>query len=319
MSAPDSDRAIREEVCRAVGRATILLAGSRATGEATDDSDYDVVVVLPALRIPLAMPRLRRAQIALEQRLRADVCLNPMPAVVLSHPGRNLFVWKMLCEPRIIAARNGFSVAQPGRVPVTAEVSFSYLLSAVLYLIDPLDPTMLAGQRLPRAVGAGVRKALLHVAQLRVFRSGRSTWRLEEAIDLLEDATLARIAREPTRTSAWLACRSAILVELGPRPPRLAMLHAVARNAQYAVLASMRGTRRWRAAVGLRAVDRRLSVVAVRLLCAVEPNGDVDPSGIAAARRALPAGLRGGAPTTWRGLRDLVSREWINAHPVMGL
>jgi predicted nucleotidyltransferase len=319
MSAADSDRVIREEVCRAVGRATIFLAGSRASGDANDDSDYDVVVVLPALRVPLAMRSLRRAQLALEERLCADVTLNPMPAIVLNHPERNLFVWKMLREPRVVAARNGFSVPQPGRPPVSAEISFSYLLSAVLYLLDPLDPTMLAGRRLPRAMAAGVRKALLHVAQLRLFRSGRSAGRLEEAVDLVADPALARISREAARPCAWLACRSAVAVELGRRPPRLATLGAGARNAQYAVLASLRGTPRWRAAASLRAVDRRLAVVAVRLLCSVRPGGDVDPLGIAAARRALPAALGAEAPETWHGLRDLVSREWINAHPVMGL
>jgi predicted nucleotidyltransferase len=322
MNAPnglDPDDSIREEVRRAVGQTTIFIAGSRATGDATEDSDYDVVVVLSALHIPFAMPRLRRAQLALEERLCADVCVNPMPPVVLSHPERNLFVWKMLREPRVIAARDGFSVSPPGRPPVSDEISFSYLLSAVLYLIDPLDPTMLAGQRLPRAVSAGVRKALLHVAQLRLFRSGRSAVRLEEAIDLLQDDTLARISQEPARPPAWLACRSAVIAELGPRPPRLATSRAAARNAQYAVLASMRGTPRWRAAASLRAVDRRLSVLAVRLLSAVRPGGDVDPLGIAAARRALPAGLGAEAPQTWHGLRDLVSREWINAHPVMGV
>jgi predicted nucleotidyltransferase len=319
MSAADSDRAICEEVRRAVGQATIFVAGSRATGDATEDSDYDVVVVLPALRIPLAMRRLRRAQVALEERLRADVCLNPMPAVVLSHPERNLFVWKMLNEPRVIAALNGFSVAEPGRPPVSAEISFSYLLSAVLYLIDPLDPTMLARQRLPRAVAAGVRKALFHVAQLRLLRSGRSARRLEEAVDLVADPALARAAQEPDRPAAWLTCRSTIVHDLGTSPPRLPTLRAVARNAQYAALASPRGTPRWRATASLRAVDRKLSVAAVRLLCAVRPAGDVDPLRIAAARCALPAGLRAEAPETWQNLRDLVSREWSNAHRVMGL
>jgi predicted nucleotidyltransferase len=319
MRAPDPDGAIREEVRRAVGQATIFLAGSHATGEATEDSDYDIVVVLPVLRIPLALPRLRRAQLALEERLCADVCLSPIPPVVLSHPERNLFVWKMLRDPRVLAAPNDFSVPPVGRPPVSAEISLSYLLSAVFYLLDPLEPTMLAEQRLPRTLSAGVRKALLHVAQLRLFRAGRSASGLDEAVDLLADAALARTAQELDRPTGWLASRSAVMAQLGRRPPRLAAPRAGARNAQYAVLASMRGTPRWRAAGSLRAVDRRLSLAAVRLLCAVRPAGDLDPLGIAGARRALPAALRAEAPETWHGLRNLVSRDWINAHPVLGL
>ena len=70
-AAIDPADAIREELTRAVGPATIVLAGSRATGDATDDSDYDVVVVLPVVRLARALPRLRRAQLVLEARLGA--------------------------------------------------------------------------------------------------------------------------------------------------------------------------------------------------------------------------------------------------------
>jgi predicted nucleotidyltransferase len=318
-TAVESDDAIRDELARAVGPATILLAGSRAAGDVSAESDYDLVVVLPAARIARAMPHLRRAQAALEARLGAPVSVNPVPPIVLRHPERNLFVWKMLREPRVLAAAGRVPRAPPGGPPVGAEISFSYLLSAVFYLLDPLEPAMLAGERLPRAVSAGVRKALLHVAQLRLFQTGRSVSRLAEAVAQAGDPALARLERQLDRPSGWLACRRVVLGELGERPPKLSLMRATARNAQYAILAASRGGPRWRAAAGLRAIDRPLAVVAVRLLRAVMDGGDVDPAATAAARRALPAALRAAAPRTWHGLRDLVGAEWSNAHPVLGL
>jgi hypothetical protein len=316
MTAED---AIREELGRAVGPATILMAGSRAAGDVSNDSDYDLVVVLPAVRIARALPQLRCAQVALEARLGAPVSVNPVPPVVLCHPERNLFVWKMLHAPRVLAGPSGPPPIPVRAPPVSAEISFSYLLSAVFYLLDPLDPPMLAGQSLPGAASAGARKALLHVAQLRLFRRGRSAPRLADALEQVGDPSLVRVAQNLDRPAGWVSCRSAVVDELGRSPPRQAALRASARNLQYAVLASLRGTPRWRAAASPRAVDRKLSVAAVRLLCAVRPEGGVEPAGIASARCALPAAMRDGAPATWSGLRDLVSAEWANAHPLMGL
>ena len=61
MSGALEDRIVVAEVHRAVGEHAVLLIGSRAVGSAELSSDYDIVVALPLLLVPL---RLRRLEVA---------------------------------------------------------------------------------------------------------------------------------------------------------------------------------------------------------------------------------------------------------------
>src|SRR5690348_2811677 len=73
------------------------------------------------------------------------------------------------------------------------------------------------------------------------------------------------------------------------------------------------------AALSRTRVDEQLGDAAARLLGSLDAAGAVDGAGLADARARLPATLRGRCEPTWTSLRDLVLREWPDAHPLGAL
>ena len=78
-----------------LGSVPVVLCGSRAAGNATPASDYDVVVGLPRRRIPTAVRALPGLAQALTAELGAPVSLNPVPMHVLNSSQPNLLAWKI--------------------------------------------------------------------------------------------------------------------------------------------------------------------------------------------------------------------------------
>ena len=170
----EAEEQIAATVRAAAGNVPVLLCGSRARGDAGPGSDWDVVAVLPLVRIPLALGRLRRMGEELSAELGAPVSVNPLPAGRLRRVGDSLFVWKLAREARVLAAPRGFALPTAGEPPVTEATAFSYLASAALFLFQP----------------EGARKALLHVAQLRLMRRGKYESGLAEALAAAGDERL---------------------------------------------------------------------------------------------------------------------------------
>lgn len=297
----------------AVGDAPVLLCGSRATGEAAPGSDWDVVVLLARGRVLRAARPLARAAAELERQLGAPVALRPAPAARLRSTD-NLFLWKARREGRLLAAPPGYRLPPAEAPALSAAAERSYLLSALLFLLGTVEPEQLAGQ-LPPAARSGARKALLHIAQLRLLRSGRYAPRLGEALAEAGEARLTEIGAALDRPEAWLALRDAIVAELEGLPPRSSRLG----NARYAVLSAVGGRSRWRAAASSRPVEARLASAALLLLRAVGADGGIDEELAARASQALPPSLRPAGPQSWQKLRDRVVSEWPAAHPVLAL
>jgi predicted nucleotidyltransferase len=290
------EREIASALRSAIGDRPILLCGSRATGEASADSDYDVAVVVPLHALPLAMGRLRTASRELTARLGVAVTANPLPARHLRAARPPLFVWKALVEGRLLHAPAGFRTPPPGAPSIGPRMRFSYLLSAAMYLLAPVA----AGELVDGSPGlaAANRKALRHLAQVRLLEGGRYAPRLVDAVALLGDARLAAAAAEPEALATWRVLRDQLLDELS-RGPDDSPARALLVNAQYASLGMLRRRRRrWLGAFALRAADRRLGDAAVGLL--VDLDADADAArGQALARRILA--------------------ELPDAHPLMGL
>jgi len=311
------DAAIVEAVQRSVGSAPVVLCGSRANGTAEAGSDYDVAVVLPWRAIPKATPRLGREARRLRRDLGVEVSLNPVPRWVAERPHRHLFVWKMHRDGRALTP--GFPLTPPPAFPLTAGAEFSYQMTALMYLVQDFDPADLAEPRLRAVVARGVAKAVLHLSQLKLLRTGTYAADLDAAAAQAGDRGLRAITQRIETPAGWLGARDALRRELGDRPPSCPPSRAVVRNVQYAVLARLRGERRWRTALStLVALDRRFAVAGVRLLDAVQPSGGFHPPGLEAAREALPARLRP-MSAGWNGLRDVVVHEWRQAHPLLGI
>lgn len=301
----------------AVGTRPVLLCGSRATGDAGGESDVDLAVVMPTYAVPFAARPLAHAQEQLERDLGASVSLNPLPRRLLKRPKSNLFVWKLLREARVLSAPDRFRMPEPIRPSVDDEAAFSYLLSAAFYLLEARVPEDLAGERLPPAAARGAEKALLHVAQLRLMRRGGYASQLDEALSSVGDPELNALVGHLATPGGWLEVRDLVLSELPAQPPSLGVTRGAARNVQYTILSALRGRRRWWAFGRVLSVDRRLATAAIELLSAVEPGGELDRDGVAAAAEALPPRLRP-SEAGWDEVRSVCVREWASAHPLTG-
>jgi predicted nucleotidyltransferase len=317
----EAERMIVDAVHGAVGECPVLLWGSRASGEPATDSDYDVFVVLPARRVPFATRRLRDAAATLEERLGVPVSLSPVPRVALDRP-QKLACWKLLRESRLLAGAAGFELHAQAVRPVRDAAAFSYLMSAALYLIEHLEPRDLRQPTLPGDVERGVRKALLHTAQLRLLRRGAYASRLEDVLARLDDPVLSGLAGACELPETWFLVRDEVTADLPPRPGDHGLGRTFVTNVQYGALAALAGNPGWRTArtaLSTEPVDVRLGAAAVELLEAVDRGGEVVELRLANARHLMPRPLIESDQASWTELRDSVVREWGRAHPLVGL
>jgi hypothetical protein len=326
------------EVTRRVGPVPVLLAGSRAVGTARADSDYDVAVVMPLLRIPRAVSRLALAADRLTAELGSAVSVNPVPEFRMRRPGGSLFVGKLRAEGSVLAAPRGWSLHPRPLTKVTTFAASSILLSAGQNLLLAFDTSAMKHEIVsPRAHDA-LRKAALHVAQVKLLRSGRYASDLETALARLAgtlpgrtgDASGAELARALVSGLAavdpvdgFLHVRQCILgqlAEVTDAPLSMRRGKSLVRNSQYVVLARLRGRNRWRAALRLTAVEAALAAVQIGLLRALDPDAadGFDATQFRLAVAALPPSLAADV-TSWADARDLVLVEWADAHPLVGV
>lgn len=316
-----AERTIVQTLRPVVGSSPVILCGSRATGEATISSDYDLFVLLRPSRIPFAVPRLNRVARVLEQRLGADVSLNPLPSFRLEHPGRTLLVWKIRQEGKVLWPPEGFELP-PAREPaLSAEAATSYALSGLRFLIADLTPGDLAHEPLGAELRHAVRKALLHASQLTLIRSGRYASGLHDAIELLERAGASEfcdLARELDRAETWLRVRDLLTTSVSEH--REPVAKSFVANGQYVALSALRGDAPHVRALASRAsVRARLSKATVSLAEAVRKDGTIDKGELSKASDSTPGFLQPKGKMTWTQLRDVLKAQWANADPLVGL
>lgn len=301
-----------EAIGAVVGRRPIVLVGSRAIGTSAEGSDYDVLVVLPILRIPGVLGRLRRLAETLSREFGAAVSLNPIPDSVVRH-GRSLYAWKVRKEGRVLSAPNGFDLGRDDEpIQLTAEKEFSYLASAAMYLLETV-PTTPPGSR-PDAAHHATRKALLHLAQLRLLRHGVYAQSLESALVDLDDRQLsALLSAEPTEQ--LLRVRDEIVRELHCLPSA-SRRTALSTNLRYAVLARLRGRNRIRCVLLTRPVDHLLADAMCELLHEIGQRGMKNLDAASSAWEPLRSVVGKGLRPDWCTARDTILREWPDAHPL---
>jgi O-antigen/teichoic acid export membrane protein len=327
------------EVSRRAGSVPVLLAGSRALGTAHADSDYDVSVVLPLRRIPRATPSLAEAARRLSADLGRDVSVNPVPRFRMRRPGGSLFVGKLQAEAVILAAPPGWSLCRQPPTGVTTFAATSALLSAAQILLTTFDPAVMTGGPVPSQAWHALPKAALHVAQVRLLRSGHYASDLKVALAELRStppgandaAPAAGLADALTAglmaadaVAGFSVLRQCIFAQLGEitdTPFRMPAGRCLVRNLQYAALAQLRGRNRWRAVFRRAPVEAALAETQLALLRALDPEAadGVDAVQLRLAATALPSFLAAGNKHTWENLRDLALAEWRDAHPLVGV
>ncbi len=318
-------RVVEARIVGAVGRAVqpeaVILCGSRATGEAGPASDYDVFVLMPSLRVPAAIRRLSRAGEDLGRALGVAVSLNPLPRYRLRHPGNSFLVWKVFNEGRVLSGGPALAVRKGGMPVDPARARSSYALSGIRYLLRDLEPRDLAAGRLTVEVSRGVRKGLLHAAQLHLMASGRYAPGLERCLALIEDPLRSRMDRAASATDrpeAWFEARRLLLPSAQEILP--SSIRGILENAQYLALSRMRGAGRpFRAIFLSRPMSMRLARATLALALAIREDGDVDRVQVRAAIGWLPGFLRPPEGSTWVQVRDLIESEWPQAQPLVGL
>ncbi|MGH9020677.1 MAG: hypothetical protein ACRDV0_06615 [Acidimicrobiales bacterium] len=332
------DEVIVTEVTRAVGPAPVLLSGSRALGTASPASDCDVSVVISLWRTVRTVARLGRVSERLSAELGVRVSVNPVPRFRLLRPSGSLFVDKLAAEAVVLAAPSGWSLPRRRPNGVTSFAASSALLSAVQELLRGFD-TRAMSEGAPSGSTRSLRKAVLLIAQVRLLRTGAYESDLDAALTRLGasgsgasgdgavsvalGARLARALAEPDPVDGFVGVRECALGELGDATaPPLSMSRgaALVRNAQYAVVARLRGRPRWGSLLTTRSAEMDLARVQVDLLGALSPGAarGLDDARWTATVSRLPRVLAGHA-STWEALRDATLVEWGDAHPLVGL
>lgn len=290
---------VEEHLANAIAARTgtrdILLCGSRAVGNACDESDYDVLVALPRRRIAFVLPRLAQLSRTLSSELGVSVTVNPLPSKGLRARRPNLFTWKLLQEARPLAGSTELRTVPP--IVLSPRARFSYLASALWYLIEDA-----VGDTRP---GRGEEKARLHLAQLQLLDRGEYASTLGQALAASVDPRL--------RVRSWEGTRALVLAELQPLLRDGVLGGALRVNSRYAVLAALRGSIRFTTALRRLPVD----VVLVRALVLLAEAVDA-PANDSSNRTAstLPRPLR---PSTraWPDLVAAIRKEWPSAHPLL--
>ncbi len=295
----------------------VILCGSRATGAARPDSDYDVLVVLPLYEIPLRLGELDAAARELEKELGVAVSINPVPRFRLHRPGRTLFIWKALTEGTVLAG--DVPVVARTVPPLTAQAARSYALSGLRYLLAHIEPEDRSSSWGAPGTAADVRKALLHAAQLRLLARGRYARSIIEALPQLDpDAAIEfeRLVADTDAAATWRRAAELLLPWVGPHEeqPRWRL-----GDLQYLALCAIAGRRPHPGVLlSRRSVRVQLASAVELLVRSVRVDGTTDEAGVAAADASLPRSVRTGEPT-FSAVRDALEREWPLADPLVGL
>lgn len=313
----DLSTAIVTAIARRTNTRAVILCGSRATGGAQPDSDYDVLAVMPLLAVPLRLAHLDAAARELESELGVPVSINPLPSFRLRRPGRTLLVWKALTEGVVLA---GDAFTGGTEVPLlTAQAARSYALSGLRYLLAHVDPDMPPSGWGSARVAADVRKAVLHAAQLQLLTRGRYASTIADAarqLDATEALELERLAARADDLSTWRRVAELLQPWVGrhEEQPRSRLP-----DLQYLALSAI-SRRRPHPAVLIadRSVRVRLATAVELLVRSVGADGGVDGGHVEAANAILPRHLRSSDPS-FTSVRDAVEREWALADPLVGL
>jgi predicted nucleotidyltransferase len=168
---------ICEEVIKNVPVESIILCGSRATGQGiSENSDYDMPVVMKTYLIPFHLSRLKKVERSLNQKLGMNISLNPLPTLRIKRAKGNLFLYKVKREGITLYGRDFIKELDPGEIKdIPADRYFSFLFSAARDLIQNFDPRFLTekpDQEEQRKILYDAAKAIIYCAELRLLLKG---------------------------------------------------------------------------------------------------------------------------------------------------
>ena len=145
---------IAKEIQNRVPAQSVILTGSRATGQnISERSDYDIVIVMHILRIPIYLHKLKSLEDQLSKTTGKNITIKPLPRFKLSRSKGSLFLFKVKSEGIVIYGKDLLSVLQPGDIKdIKYDKYFSYAFSAMKLLVNNFYPGLLK-KPLPTEIG----------------------------------------------------------------------------------------------------------------------------------------------------------------------
>ena len=122
---------IAKEIQNRVPTKAIILTGSRAIDQSvSEDSDYDIVVVMHILGIPIYLHKLKRLEEELEITTGKTITISPIPPFKLLKSPDNLYLFKVKSEGLTIYGKDFLSDLEPGDIKdIIFDKYFSYIFS----------------------------------------------------------------------------------------------------------------------------------------------------------------------------------------------
>lgn len=165
---------ICDEIVNNIPIESIILCGSRAKGlGVTEDSDYDILIVMKTYTIPLYLSKLKKIEKRLSQNLGINITVNPLLTFRIKNARGNLFLFKVKREGITLYGKDYIKELNSGKIEdIPPDKYFSFLFSAAKELIQNFDTKFLkenTGYEERKKVVYDASKAIIHCAELRLL------------------------------------------------------------------------------------------------------------------------------------------------------
>jgi hypothetical protein len=289
---------------------SIILIGSHAIGSADENvSDFDIVVVLKSILVPIFYLQLKNIEREVNARYNCKVSINPLPTFRLKQARDNYFLFKLAKRGVVLWGEDILPHIDAGSFRVTDHVLMSYLSFLAKELIANLKPLLQCKEIADYSqVLHTEKKVLIGCAEMCLLMRGIYEDRPSEIMELLktEKSTfvqglgedMARIYasfsdRHQNIIDLWFRCRNHVLKLLVEVLRRIygTQLHGITvyqlalhyvsksrasplRNLQYLILSVLNKKRvNFRLVFTTRMITSILYASAITLLASIERHG----------------------------------------------
>jgi hypothetical protein len=302
---------------------SLVLIGSRAAPDSAVHAgaqDYDLIAVVPTLRVPFAMPALKRIEREVSERHTAKITLNPLAYARLRHSKGNLMMLKLAAEGRVISGENVIPLAASATPRSIGQWWYFFFIASQARRLLAVAPHRLTTSSTDDAIlRYNAAKAVLGCAEMVLLRSGIYTSDAaameRELAEAAQDdwARRVRIAAgllsgelDWSGTDAWLYARESLLAALDRFAYAFFRVESITsadfakafvasggktawlRDMQYLFLAALSGSGLHpRALLDRRSVPERVKLALFWLLLAWSGVGNPDPALLQQTRKAL--------------------------------
>jgi predicted nucleotidyltransferase len=183
---------------------SIIIVGSRATGNHHESSDYDLIVVMNVIQAAMRIKRVKRIQQQLSDQLGISLSINPLTSIQLRRTKGSLFFYKVKKEGVTLMGRNYIGSLPVSELPeMPLEVFMSFLFSIVEKLLSSINlvPSSESHSSLKNINGITISKCILQCGELHLLLRGIYPNGYSDTVRILEllsndDPELTEISKD---------------------------------------------------------------------------------------------------------------------------